>query len=332
MVVYYNGKVGFSHHCTAHDRAASSGEIWWARPMMLRVEKVLKERCGVAPAAIDESVWPGKPGSFPVTPITRPLLVDPRMAAGHLIRTTGDLASATPRHRAGLIMTLRSRNMLDRAVHTLAGAPCAMTARLPCGCGTFGRMSTEPSGGPKTSDELLPLVYGQLRAIAAHRMAAERPDHTLQATALVHEAYARIAGDRPEGWTSLSQFYAAAAEAMRRILIEHARSRGRVKRGGDRTPTSIDLGGVADLAATADTDQILALDDAIRRVSELDEQMGQVVRLRFFAGLTIEQTAESLGISPRTVKRDWTMARAMLYRLLTTETVEPKRRDAGHGR
>jgi RNA polymerase sigma factor (TIGR02999 family) len=166
------------------------------------------------------------------------------------------------------------------------------------------------------SGTLFERVYDQLRAVAAEHLKRERPGHTLQATALVHEAYARIADDRPDGWTSPGQFYMAAAEAMRRILIEHARARGRVKRGAGRAPVPLDLGGVADLAAAADPDQILALDDAIRRVSELDEQMGQVVRLRFYAGLSIEETAAALGISPRTVKREWTTARAMLYREL----------------
>jgi RNA polymerase sigma factor (TIGR02999 family) len=180
-------------------------------------------------------------------------------------------------------------------------------------------MSVEPDPskpGP-SAPTLLDIVYTQLRAIAAEAMRRERPGHTLQATALVHEAYARIARDRPDGWSSPGQYYTAAAEAMRRILIEHARARGRVKRGAGQTALPLDLSGVTDLADTADPDQILALDDAIRRVSELDEQMAQVVRLRFYAGLSVEETAAALGISPRTVKREWTTARAMLYRDLT---------------
>ncbi len=176
---------------------------------------------------------------------------------------------------------------------------------------------SQRSPDPESSDSLLTHVYTQLRAIAAEQMRSERPGHTLQATALVHEAFARIARDKPGGWTSPGQFYTAAAEAMRRILIEHARARGRIKRGDGQVPIPLDLAGVADLAAAADPEQILALDDAIRRVSELDEQMGQVVRLRFYAGLSIEQTAAALGISPRTVKRDWTTARAMLFRQLS---------------
>ena len=180
--------------------------------------------------------------------------------------------------------------------------------------------SNSPSGDQPTplpsSGTLFDQIYIQLRAIASEQMRSERPGHTLQATALVHEAYARIARDRPDGWSSPGQFYAAAAEAMRRILIEHARTRGRIKRGAGQAPVPLELSGVAHLAETADPDQILALDDAIRRVSELDEQMGQVVRLRFFAGLSVEQTAAALGISERTVKREWTTARAMLYREL----------------
>ena len=183
--------------------------------------------------------------------------------------------------------------------------------------GTLKSVEPDPPRPGLSAPTLLDIVYTQLRAIAAEQMRLERPGHTLQATALVHEAYARIARDRPDGWSSPGQYYTAAAEAMRRILIEHARARGRIKRGGGATPVPLDLGGVADLADTADPDQILALDDAIRRVSEVDEQMGRIVRLRFYAGLSVEETAAALGISPRTVTREWTTARAMLYRDLT---------------
>jgi RNA polymerase sigma factor (TIGR02999 family) len=168
--------------------------------------------------------------------------------------------------------------------------------------------------GSADSRALLDQVYAQLRAVAAEQMRREQPGHTLQATALVHEAYARIAGDRPAGWASPGQFYRAAAEAMRRILVEHARARGRVKRGGGKT--ALDLAGVADLATVGDPEPILALDEAIRRVSEMDEQMGDVMRLRFYAGLSVEQTAAALAVSERTVKRDWAAARALVYRWL----------------
>ncbi len=147
-------------------------------------------------------------------------------------------------------------------------------------------------------------------------MRRERPGHSLQATALVHEAYARIARARPDGWTSLGRFYGAAAEAMRRILIEHARHRGRVKRGGGRPRVPLD---VLDLAAEQDEVKILALDSAIRRLEQVDRDAAEVVRLRFFAGLSVEQTAEALGVSARTVKRDWAFARAWLHGTLQGE-------------
>lgn len=153
-------------------------------------------------------------------------------------------------------------------------------------------------------------VYAQLRALARERMAAERDGHTLQATALVHEAYLRLSSGRTQPWHGAAHFYAAAAEAMRRILIEHARARGRDKRGGglQRQPL-----GVADLAADASLEEILSLDDAVRRLEEQDAEMGRVVRLRFYAGLEIEETAAALGVSPATVKRRWEFARAWLF-------------------
>jgi RNA polymerase sigma factor (TIGR02999 family) len=145
-------------------------------------------------------------------------------------------------------------------------------------------------------------------------MRHERPGHSLQATALVHEAYARIAGNRPDGWTSPGQFYSAAAEAMRRILIDHARGRGRVKRGGGRRCVPLS---VLDLAAEQDEEQIMAVDAALRRLEEqVDGDAAKVVQLRFFAGLSVEQTAEALGVSARTVKRDWAFARAWLHQAL----------------
>jgi RNA polymerase sigma factor (TIGR02999 family) len=145
-------------------------------------------------------------------------------------------------------------------------------------------------------------------------MRHERPGHSLQATALVHEAYARIAGNRPDGWTSPGQFYSAAAEAMRRILIDHARRRGTVKRGGGRRSVPLS---VLDLAAEQDEEQIMAVDAALRRLEEqVDGDAAKVVQLRFFAGLSVEQTAEALGVSARTVKRDWAFARAWLHQAL----------------
>ena len=172
--------------------------------------------------------------------------------------------------------------------------------------------------GRRSADDLLPLLYEQLRAIAQQRMAGERANHTLQATALVNEAYVRLAGTsgREVAWANRAHFYAAAAEAMRRILIEHARARGAVKRGGRAKNTITDLGNVADLALEKNPEEIMALDQAILRLEGEDARAADVVRLRFFAGLSIEHTALAMGVSERTVKRDWEFARAWLFRTL----------------
>jgi RNA polymerase sigma factor (TIGR02999 family) len=166
--------------------------------------------------------------------------------------------------------------------------------------------------GPVDMDRLLPLVYGRLREIAAQRMAAERPGHTLDATGLVHEAYLKLV-QRPVGWRGKAHFYAAAAEAMRRILVDHARGRGREKRGAGRVRLPLD---VVDLASREDPAEILSVDEAVRRLEERDPRMAEVVKLRFYAGLSEEETAEALGITDRTVRREWTLARAFLQREL----------------
>jgi RNA polymerase sigma factor (TIGR02999 family) len=165
-------------------------------------------------------------------------------------------------------------------------------------------------------NDLLPLVYDQLRREAQRRMADERPDHTLQATALVHEAYLRLVGDRRIPWQNRAHFYAAAAEAMRRILLDHAKSRGREKRGGGhkRVPLS-----VADVAESWNFDETLSLDEALRRLVDRDPDIGRVVELRFFAGLSIDDTAAALGVSKATVKRRWEFGRSWLYRELTRD-------------
>ncbi len=176
------------------------------------------------------------------------------------------------------------------------------------------------AGRREASDQLLPLVYDQLRAIAQQRMNEERAGHTLQATALVHEAYLRLVGDEDVAWTDRSHFYAAAVEAMRRILIDHARRRGAVKRGGDWRRAAVN---VASLALDENLDNFLALDEAILRLEGLDRTAAQVVRLRFYAGLSIEDTARILEVSPRTVKREWTYARTWLLHHLENED-EPR--------
>ena len=170
-----------------------------------------------------------------------------------------------------------------------------------------------PSGSNVELTYLLPLVYDELRAIARQRMAQENPGHTLQTTALVHEAYVRLAGSGDARFANRAHFFHAAAEAMRRILTEHARRRGSMKRGGGQRPAPVN---VLDLATAHDSEQILALDDAIRRLEQEMPQAAAVVRLRFYAGLSVEETAEALGIAPRTVNREWTYARAWLFRCL----------------
>ena len=172
-------------------------------------------------------------------------------------------------------------------------------------------------GDPTAAAALLPLVYDQLKALARRHMAAERADHTLQPTALVHEAYLRLVG-RPVGadgvevpWANRAQFFAAAAEAMRRILVDHARAKGGLKRGGDRRRLPAD---VMELTADDRASELLELDEAITRLDAVSPGVGQVVRLRYFAGLSIDETAAVTGVSARTVKRDWTFARAWLSR------------------
>ena len=170
-------------------------------------------------------------------------------------------------------------------------------------------------GSPGGAAKVLPMVYDQLRRLAQARMAGERKDHTLSATALVHEVYVRLVGDKEIEWASRGQFFHAAAEAMRRILIEHARKHGAAKRGGDwkRSARS-----VADLAAD-DPQGIVSLEDAFVRFEQVDPRAAEVVRLRFYAGLSVEETAAVLGVSPRSVNRDWEYARAWLLEAVEGE-------------
>ncbi|HEX2838483.1 MAG TPA: ECF-type sigma factor [Phycisphaerales bacterium] len=174
----------------------------------------------------------------------------------------------------------------------------------------------QPEQGRATSQdghqpELVELVYAQLRAIAEQRMSEEGTGHTLQATALVHEAYLRINQGRRVPFQNQAHFFAAAAEAMRRILIDHARAKGAIKRGGGapKAPLSI-----VDLAVEQDPGQILALDEALQRLEQAEPEVAGVVRMRFFAGLSVDETAQALGLSPRQVDRHWSYARAWLLR------------------
>jgi len=169
-------------------------------------------------------------------------------------------------------------------------------------------------GDPSAAEELLPLIYDELRKLAAARMAQESPDHTLQATALVHEAYIRLVdAERAQHWNSRGHFYGAAAEAMRRILVDNARRKHSKQRGGH--VKQVDLLD-ADLVAIPSSDDLLDLNDALGKLEESDLRIADVVKLRIFAGMTFDQIAALTGVSVRTVKRDWTYARAWLGRQL----------------
>jgi RNA polymerase sigma factor (TIGR02999 family) len=166
------------------------------------------------------------------------------------------------------------------------------------------------AGDPAAAADLLPLVYDELRKLAAARLVEERPGQTLQATALVHEAYVRLVGpaDAPK-WNGRGHFFAAAAEAMRRILINRARDKGRLKRGGERR--RVDLDGLSD-AATAPADDLLDLDAALDRLATAYPDCARLVQLRFFAGLTLDEAAAALGLARRSADRQWAFARAWL--------------------
>jgi RNA polymerase sigma factor (TIGR02999 family) len=178
-------------------------------------------------------------------------------------------------------------------------------------------------GDPQAAEQLLPLVYDELRKLAAQRLAQEKPGHTLQATALVHEAYLRLVDtDREEHWNSRGHFFAAAAEAMRRILVDAARHKRSRKRGGGMVRHEI---GDVQLAAPELNEEILALDEALARLTARDPIKAQLVTLRHFAGLTIEEAAQALGISLTTANRYWAYARAWLHQeILANPPAEPE--------
>jgi len=171
-------------------------------------------------------------------------------------------------------------------------------------------------GDPQALEALMPLVYDELRRLAHYYLQRERPEHTLQSTALVHEAYLRLAGQNPPQWQNRAHFFGIAAHLMRQILVEYSRGHNAAKRGGSACKLTLDE--AMALPTKVDVD-VVALDRALTELSELDAQQGRIVELRFFGGLTIEDTSEVLGISPATVKRDWTTARAWLHRAITGE-------------
>ncbi len=160
---------------------------------------------------------------------------------------------------------------------------------------------------------LMPLVYDELRKLSQGYLQDERRDHTLQATALVHEAYIRLVDWENVTWQNRAHFFAVAAQVMRRILVDHARERSAQKRGGGMPKLSLDE--AVSFAQEREVD-LVALDDALKSLAQLDETQSKIVELRFFGGLTIEETAEALGISPATVKREWTLAKAWLHKTI----------------
>ena len=175
------------------------------------------------------------------------------------------------------------------------------------------------SGDRSALEQLTPLVYDELRRLAGRFLRRERPGHTLQSTALVHEAYMKLIDQSQMQFQNRSHFFAIAAQLVRRILVDHARTRDRQKRGGGAVKLSLD-----DVSGMADKREIelVALDDALNGLAGLDPQQSRIVELRFFAGLSIEETAEALGISPATVKRDWVAAKAWLFRQMNRTSAQ----------
>jgi RNA polymerase sigma factor (TIGR02999 family) len=178
-------------------------------------------------------------------------------------------------------------------------------------------------GDPRAPGQLLPLIYDELRRLAAHKLAQEKPGQTLQPTALVHEAYLRLVGksDQPH-WDGCGHFFAAAAEAMRRILVENARRKQRLKRGGNRQRLDLEQ---IEVVTDAPSDDLLALDEALNQFAAEDDQKAELVKLRYFAGLSVEEAASCLGISRATADRYWAYARAWLYDHLRTDGDSPSK-------
>ena len=170
-------------------------------------------------------------------------------------------------------------------------------------------------GDKRAIDQLVPALYQELRQLAAFKLCRERPGQTLQPTALVHEAYLRLAGEEGRNWKSRTHFFAAAAEAMRRILIENARRKHRLKRGAGLQRVDLDQ---AETASGQSAEELIAVDEALTKLADVDKTKAEIVKLRYFGGLTLEQAADVLGISPTTAKRHWTYARAWLYKAITS--------------
>jgi RNA polymerase sigma factor (TIGR02999 family) len=175
------------------------------------------------------------------------------------------------------------------------------------------------AGDSAAADKLVPLVYAELRRIAASKLRSERGGHTLQPTALVNEAWLRLMKQHDSGWQNRAQFFAIAAQAMRRILVDHARKRHAAKRGDGEEPADIDEVSLI-LTVTMPDERLLALDDALKGLATLDARQARIVELRFFGGLSVEETASVLEISPTTVKREWATGRAWLFRAINGDS------------
>jgi RNA polymerase sigma factor (TIGR02999 family) len=173
------------------------------------------------------------------------------------------------------------------------------------------------AGNAEALQRLMPLVYAELHALASRYLSRERRDHTLQTTALVHEAYLKLAGQRDVDWQNRAHFFGIAAQVMRRILVDHARHDRRQKRGGGAPHVPLEVADPPSAAPPLDVADAYAIDQVLCRLEALDPQQGRVVELRYFGGMTVEETAEVMGVSPATVKRDWSVARAWLYRELS---------------
>ena len=171
-------------------------------------------------------------------------------------------------------------------------------------------LSALTNGEDGAASKLIPVVYDELRRLAGSYMRRERADHTLQATALVNEAYLKLIEQRAVNWQSRAHFFGVAAQLMRRILIDYARGHTREKRGGEQQKVSLDE---VFLFSEQQADELLAVDDSLNLLAKMDPRQARVVELRFFAGLSVEEAAEALGVSPKTVKRDWSVAKAWLY-------------------
>lgn len=218
-----------------------------------------------------------------------------------------------PHRRATVISRPAAVAEIETPFRVVAGRSRVILARVS---DVTRILEAAQQGDPTAAEQLLPLVYDELRRLAAHKMANEAPGQTLQPTALVHEAWLRLIGNENQKWDGRAHFFAAAAEAMRRILIDRARRKRAVRHGGDQQ--RVDLQEM-DIAAPDDNDQLLAVSEALDKLVVAHKTEAELVKLRYFVGMTNDEAAEVLGISPRTAKYYWTHARAWLFREISSD-------------